>query len=326
MSAQVSVIIPTYNRRAMVREAIDSVLANRGASFELIVVDDGSTDGSAEELSRLYCEREMVRVERTANRGPAAARNCGVALARAPLIAFIDSDDLWSAEKLSRHLDFMRANPECEISQTNEIWMRDGRRVNPGARHRKRSGDFFVESLRTCLISPSAVMMRTSLFKSIGGFDESMRAAEDYDLWLRILIDHEVGLLDEPLVTRRGGHRDQLSSSVSAIDRYRILALTKLLTADALANERRTAVADVLAEKCGIYAAGLKRRGRTEQARFYAEVGSNAHSKWLDGPANAIAKTIEGTVQTMRAMLARDDESQRRNSRHDDRTASAHEA
>jgi glycosyltransferase involved in cell wall biosynthesis len=317
MSAQVSVIIPTYNRRAMVREAIDSVLAQCGASLELIVVDDGSTDGSAEELSRLYGAQNMMRVERTANRGPAAARNFGATLAQAALIAFLDSDDLWSAGKLSRQLDFMRAKPDCEISQTNEIWIRDGRRVNPGARHRKRSGDFFVESIRTCLISPSAVMMRTTFFKSVGGFDESMKAAEDYDLWLRILIDREVGLLDEPLVTRRAAHRDQLSSSVPAIDRYRILALTKLLAADGLAIERRRAVAEVLAEKCEIYARGLKRRGRIEQARFYAEVGSNAQAKWLSGPTEAIIKTVE----IMRAMLARDD------NRHDNATASgAHEA
>ena len=132
----------------------------------------------------------------------------------------------------------MRANPDCAISQTDEIWIRNGRRVNPGLRHRKRAGDIFIDSLRTCLISMSAAMMRTDLFRSLGGFDEIMMAAEDYDLWLRILIDHEAGLLDEPLVTRRGGHPDQTSATTPAIDRFRILALTKLLADDRLSAVR----------------------------------------------------------------------------------------
>ena len=127
-------------------------------------------------------------------------------MARAPLIAFLDSDDLWAPDKLHRQLAFMREFPDCVISQTAEIWIRDGRRVNPGLRHLKRAGDIFLDSLRTCLISPSAVIMRTELFRALGGFDEDFAAAEDYDLWLRILVDHEVGLLDEPLVTRRAGH------------------------------------------------------------------------------------------------------------------------
>ena len=155
MNPEVSVIIPTYNRRAMVCEAIDSVLAQTLTSFELIVVDDGSSDGTADDLARLVAERaETVRIERTANRGPSAARNRGVAMARAPLVAFLDSDDLWLPEKLERHLQFMREKPGCAISQTNETWIRNGRRVNPGMRHRKRAGDFFVDSLRTCLVSP----------------------------------------------------------------------------------------------------------------------------------------------------------------------------
>ena len=262
MTPAVSVIIPTYNRRAMLIEAIDSVLAQTARGFELIVIDDGSTDGTngAGQLARLA---ETIRFERIDHRGPAAARNRGVALARAPLIAFLDSDDLWSPAKLERQLAFMSANPGCAISQTDEIWIRNGRRVNPGMRHRKRAGDIFIDSLRTCLISTSAVMMRTDLFRSLGGFDELMTAAEDYDLWLRILIDHEAGLLDEPLVTRRGGHPDQTSATTPALDRFRILALTKLLADDRLSASRRSSAVEVLAEKCRIYAGGLRRRGQS---------------------------------------------------------------
>ena len=277
MSPDVSVVIPTYNRRVMVREAIDSVLAQTAAGFELIVVDDGSSDGTAEDLAQLGAEHaKTVRTEHTASRGPAAARNRGVAIASAPLVAFLDSDDLWAPEKLARHLEFMRENPGCAISQTDEIWIRNGRRVNPGMRHRKRGGDFFIESLRTCLVSPSAVLMRKELFDSIGGFDEDLSAAEDYDLWLRIQVEHETGLLDEALVTRRGGHPDQLSATTPAIDRFRILALTKLLGGDSLSPERRSATTQVLIEKCRIYAAGLMRRGKIDAARRYERIAEQA--------------------------------------------------
>ncbi len=299
MNPEVSVIIPTYNRRAMVREAIDSVLAQTAASFELIVVDDASSDGTSEDLARLVAEYpKTVRIERTGNRGPAAARNCGVAIARAPAIAFLDSDDLWAPEKLARHLEFMRENPDCAISQTDEVWIRNGRRVNPGMRHRKRAGDFFVESLRTCLISPSAVLIKKQLFDSIGGFDEDLSAAEDYDLWLRIQVDHEVGLLDEPLVTRRGGHPDQLSSTTPAIDRFRILALAKLLDGNLLSPERRSATTQVLVEKSRIYAAGLVRRGRTDDARLCQWIADQA-GRWQ----TSAAPEIGCAVASMRSRL-----------------------
>ncbi|HZC46334.1 MAG TPA: glycosyltransferase, partial [Candidatus Acidoferrum sp.] len=272
-----------------------SVLAQSFDSFELIVVDDGSTDGTVEYLSSLD---KSIRSERIDHRGPAAARNRGVALARAPLIAFLDSDDLWAPTKLERQLAFMRANPDCEISQTYEIWIRNGRRVNPGLRHRKRAGDIFNDSLRTCLISMSAVMMRTELFRLVGGFDELMTAAEDYDLWLRILIDHDAGLLDEPLVTRRGGHRDQTSATTPALDRFRILALTKLLADDRLSSSRQSAAVEVLAEKCHIYAGGLRRRNKIDAARLYEWITEQCRD-WQTGAVSELGCAIK----SMRSIL-----------------------
>jgi glycosyltransferase involved in cell wall biosynthesis len=314
MPPEVSVIIPTYNRRAMVCEAIASVMDQRAAASdiacEVIVVDDGSTDGTAEELHRIGAargqDRMCLRVVRTENRGVAAARNAGVAMASAPLIAFLDSDDLWMPHKLERHLKFMHSHPEFPIAQTEEIWMRGGRRVNPGVRHRKRCGDIFVDSLRTCLISPSAVMLHRELFCRAGGFDERMAAAEDYDLWLRILVRHNVGLIDEPLVTRRAGYSmpaeaasdpGQLSVTVPAIDWFRILALLKLIGDEDLDTLRRRAVNEVIAEKCTIYAKGLRRRGREADAIAVAEIGSQASAaaavESFQGPQeDSIAKLV----------------------------------
>lgn len=308
MIPEVSIVIPTYNRRAMVREAIASVIAQRGTQFELIVADDGSMDGTAEELDRLAASASaenadciLMCVVRCENRGPAAARNAGVAIASAPMLAFLDSDDLWMPDKLQRQIAFMQAHPDCAISQTGEIWIRDGRRVNPGLRHRKRAGDLFIDSLRTCLISPSAVIMRTELFGAAGGFDERLAAAEDYDLWLRILAVHEVGLLPDPLVTRRAGHPGQLSATVPAIDRFRIFALMKLLVDSDLDEQRRRAVCDVLAEKCAIYAQGLRRRGREADAALVAEVGACADASWRE----RVDDSLDDSIARMLAIIAR---------------------
>jgi glycosyltransferase involved in cell wall biosynthesis len=310
MAPDVAVVIPTNNRRAMVCEAVKSVLAQRNAKFELIVVDDGSTDGTWDELTQIaavandHAQWEMMRIERTPNLGPATARNTGVAMAAAWFVALLDSDDLWLPHKLNRQIAFMRDHPEYAISQSEEIWMRNGRQVNPGARHRKRAGDLFADSLLTCLISPSAVIMRTDLFREAGGFDEDLAAAEDYDLWLRLLTDHKVGLVDEQLVIRRAGHPGQLSATVPALDRFRVLALLKLLAREDFAPERRIKVCEVLSEKCSIYAKGLKRRARADETRFFLEVARNALGSWRTSPDTALLDAIAATRTMLRRTTA----------------------
>jgi len=291
MIPEVSAIVPTFNRHRMVVEAIASVLAQREVRFELIVIDDGSTDGTSDALEEALAHTDApVRVIQTENRGAAAARNLGVEAAAAPLIAFLDSDDTWNPEKLAHQMGYMHAHREYQISQCDELWIRNERRVNPGLRHRKRAGDIFLDSLRTCLISPSAVMISTDLFRNFGGFDESMQAAEDYDLWLRILLRYQVGLLEETLVTRRAGHAGQLSATVPGIDRFRILALTKLLADSDLTGAKRVATAQVLAEKCRIYAGGLRRRHR--DAGLFEQIAERDAQRWADGPDESMERTI----------------------------------
>jgi glycosyltransferase involved in cell wall biosynthesis len=307
MTANVSVVIPTFNRWPMLAEAVASVMAQREVNLELIIVDDGSTDETAMRLpslgDALGTEERPVRILRTENHGPAAARNRGVAAAGAPLVAFLDSDDLWKPDKLKRQIAHMGKNSGCVVSQTDEIWMRCGVRVNPSRRHRKRGGDFFFDSLRTCLISPSAVIMRTSVFRELGGFDQDMRAAEDYDLWLRLLLEHPVELLPEPLVIRRAGHWGQLSAVVPAIDRFRILALLKLLLRNDLGRQPREAVCNALIEKCDIYGNGAARRGNTSEARSIAGLAEMARKAWTRLPDRA----LECAIDAMRASLARHD-------------------
>src|SRR5918995_143489 len=261
----VSVVIPTYNRWPMIAEAVQSVLAQTFNAFELIVVDDGSTDSTARLLTSCDSRLKVFSQPQT---GVAAARNAGVAMSQGKYISFLDSDDLWAPAKLATQTDFMEGNSEVHICQTEEIWIRGGMRVNPRSRHRKPTGDIFQRSLELCLISPSAVMMTKELFYLAGGFDESFPVCEDYDLWLRIAVGHPVYLIDSPLVTKRGGHADQLSRSVWGMDRFRVMAIAKLLRAG-LVGEKREWALDALRQKTAILAAGAAKRGRLDEARAF---------------------------------------------------------
>ncbi len=265
----VSVIIPTYNRGWIVKEAIDSVLAQDYENFELIVVDDGSTDNTAQLLQGYG--RNLTVISQP-NCGVSAARNRGIAAAAGQLVALLDSDDLWLPGKLSRQVAFFEAHPQALINQTEEIWIRNGVRVNPGRRHRKPCGMIFERSLALCLVSPSAVMIKKSLLDTVGGFDESLPACEDYDLWLRISCRHPVHLIDTPLIVKRGGHADQLSKA-AGLDRYRIYCLQKIIDSGHLSDSQQRAAVRVLEEKCTIYAGGCRRRGRDAEAAHYENLG-----------------------------------------------------
>lgn len=254
----VSVIIPTYNRHELVREAIASVLAQSFSDFELIVVDDGSEDGTAEAVR----EFPEVRYVYQPNRGVSAARNHGVFLSTGALIAFLDSDDLWQPQKIEQQVKFLIECPEAQICQTEEIWLRNGVRVNPHNKHRKAGGDIFARSLELCLVSPSSVMMRRELFERMGGFDETLPACEDYDLWLRIAATTPIHLIETPLVIKRGGHVDQLSHQFWGMDRFRVTALCKLLKSGILSEGQRQQAESVLLKKCRILAEGARKRGQ----------------------------------------------------------------
>jgi glycosyltransferase involved in cell wall biosynthesis len=258
----VSVVIPTYNRWPMIGEAVQSVLAQTFDRFELIIVDDGSTDSTVPSLSQCDSRLKIITQPRA---GVAAARNAGVAMSRGKYIAFLDSDDLWSPAKLAVQTNFMERDSGMGICQTEETWIRNGIRVNPKLKHRKPSGDIFRRSLELCLVSPSAVMMTKELFDWAGRFDESLPVCEDYDLWLRIAVCHPVYLIDRPLVIKRGGHADQLSCSVWGLDRFRVVAIAKLLRAGLVGAKRQWAL-DTLRKKIAILSAGATKRGRVKDA------------------------------------------------------------
>jgi len=263
----VSVIIPTYNRAWVLKEAIDSVLAQNFRDFEIIVVDDGSTDNTL----RILESYQEVCIVRQNHRGVSAARNAGIARATGHFIAFLDSDDLWRPGKLSAQVAFFNTHPDILICQTEEIWIRNGIRINPKKRHKKYSGMIFEHCLELCIVSPSAVMMKRCLFDKIGSFDETLPVCEDYDLWLRVASRFPISLIEDPLVIKRGGHPDQLSGKRS-MDRFRIYALKKILESDLLSLRQYRAAKAALKKKCAIYATGCLKRGRMKEANHYIQL------------------------------------------------------
>lgn len=265
-----SVIIPTHNRAGFVEEAVRSVLdqdfwREDGPAWELLVVDDGSTDDTRGRL-RPYEDR-IVYIRRP-HSGVSAARNLGIRLSRGEYVAFLDSDDLWKPDKISRQMRFLEEHPEAVVVCTEEIWIREGVRVNPRNKHRKYSGWVFEKFLPLCLLSLSSALFRRRLFDEIGPFDEDLPACEDYDLGIRMARRFPVYTLPEALIVKRGGHADQLSKKYWGMDRFRVRALVKALESG-LTPEQELQAREELARKCRILISGFAKRGKWAEAEPY---------------------------------------------------------
>ena len=260
-------IIPTFNRLATIERAIDSVLNQVACGgVELFVVDDGSSDGTSELVTSKYGSR--VRLFRTENRGVSAARNLAAQNASGQWLAFLDSDDEWFQDKLKRQRDFIEQNPDISIVHGEEIWIRRGVRVNAMKKHQKRGGNLFLDCLPLCCISPSTVVLKKDLFFQVGGFREDFVVCEDYDLWLKITREHSVGFIDTPLITKFGGHEDQLSRRFVAMDYWRLKSLSSILTMPLSAEHREAALAEFVRKKKIL----LKGYRRHQNLSFYDEV------------------------------------------------------
>ena len=267
---EVSVVIPTFNRAQKVLRAVSSVLTQTFTDFEVIVIDDGSSDGTADALAGFRDRITFIR--HAENMGVSSARNTGIKASSAPLTAFLDSDDYWLPEKLETQVRYFRDNPDAVACQPEEIWVRNGVRVNPWKKHLKPSGEIFKKSLKLCVVSPSAVMVRRSLFDEIGLFDEEFPVCEDYDMWLRIGCRYPIHLIDRFLLVKEGGHPDQLSAMLKGMDRFRIKAMVKLLEAGRLKEYQTSAVLHELERKCRIYGNGCLKRGKIEEGEFFLQL------------------------------------------------------
>ncbi len=254
----VSVIIPTYNRLDFLQRALQSVFAQTLPAKEVIVVDDGSTDGT---LAWLQTQNlPSLKIISQKNHGPAHARNQAAKISNSRYLAFLDSDDAWLEKKLETQFMFMIDHPRIKLCQTEEIWIRNGRRVNPMLKHAKPSGWIFENCLQLCLISPSAVMIEREFFEKLGGFDESFAVCEDYELWLRATLQSEVVTLPQALIVKQGGHEDQLSKKHWGMDRFRVAALEKLIHSGVLKDEQHSLVLNEMLKKLKILSNGFAKR------------------------------------------------------------------
>jgi glycosyltransferase involved in cell wall biosynthesis len=249
---QISVVIPSYNRAHTLQRALLSVLGQTSAADEIIVVDDGSTDHSA----MLIQQYPTVKLIQQPNKGVSAARNTGIRAATSEWIALLDSDDEWLTDKLSQIRQAQQDHPNIKLFHSNEIWIRNGVRVNPMNKHNKYGGDIFQYCLPLCVISPSAVVLHRSLFDECGLFNENLPACEDYDLWLRICHRHPVVYLPQELIKKYGGHDDQLSRRFWGMDRFRIQSLHELMQQKTLTSLQQQQTRSMLVKKLKILIKG----------------------------------------------------------------------
>jgi len=272
----ISVIIPTYNRKELLLQAATSVLSQICQDIELIIVDDGSTDGTEEGIE-VYLNDPRVVYKKIEHTGfPGAVRNAGAETANGEWLAFLDSDDIWLPDKLKLQMEYLNKAP-CSVQciHGREIWLRGERIISQTSQRHARSGDIFSDALKRCIIGPSTVLIRRELFYALKGFRDDIEIAEDYELWLRLTAVEEVGYVDVPVTVKRsiqGSH--QLSEKYGQIEVFRIRCLRDLLDADWFKGMERKAeqAAAELVRKCSIYARGARKRGKEKEAETYDQI------------------------------------------------------
>lgn len=264
---EISVIIPTYNRCDLLKRAINSVIKQTITPKEIIIVDNGSTDQTYQMVSSLFPEINYF-IEK--KRGVSAARNKGILESKSKWIAFLDSDDAWKPTKLEKQMEYSLFNQDkYRIIHTDETWYRNKKFLNQLKKHKKSGGNIFKNSLQLCCISPSSVVLKKQIFEEYGLFDENLEVCEDYDMWIRITSKEEVGFLDSPLVSKYGGHSDQLSKKFWGMDRFRIKSLEKNLKNEHFSKSQKINVLDTLIEKLTIVSGGALKRGNKEIFKKY---------------------------------------------------------
>jgi glycosyltransferase involved in cell wall biosynthesis len=217
---EVSAIIPTWNRRDLVLRAVRSVLAQTREVGQIVVVDDGSTDGTREALREAFGDR--VEYHWQENAGVSAARNRGLAAARGRYLALLDSDDEWLPEKIAEQVAWLDARPEYGMVLCDVMRMND---AHEDFEHFRRRDDIPEDGwvLKWVLLKPSlaptSAMLRRAVYEDVGGFDRSLRTAEDLDFHLRIARRWRIGVLERPLARAMRGH-DGLSALTQTYDDY----------------------------------------------------------------------------------------------------------
>ena len=258
---KIDVVVPTFNRAHTLKRALESIAAQTVRANTLWIVDDGSTDLTKVLVEEFQALHPLLNIQYlfSENKGVSAARNLGISKSNADWIAFLDSDDEWLPNKLEMQVALLNATPDLQIIHGEEIWIRNGVRVNPHKKHLKSGGSIFAKCLPLCCISPSAVMIKRALLIEMQGFREDFPVCEDYDLWLRICAKYTVGYIETPLIKKYGGHEDQLSQKYFAMDFWRVKSISGMLEKNQVPKYHVPHAQNILKQKCDVLLKGYQK-------------------------------------------------------------------
>lgn len=261
---KIDIIIPTYNRAYCLERAINSVLKQTYKNFNLLIIDDNSSDNTKEITNQYLNDERVSYYKLDVNKGVSAARNIGIEKSTSSWVAFLDSDDEWLEDKLTKQVEYINLNPNLPLIHGEEIWYRNNKRVNPKKIHKKSGGHIFERCLKLCLISPSAVIIKKEILDEFKGFDEQFVVCEDYDLWLKITAKYEIGFIEDPILNKFGGHEDQLSAKYFAMDYYRVKSIYLLNKKSELTINQKMMSLTELAVKAKVLINGYIKHNNTK--------------------------------------------------------------
>ena len=242
---KISVVIPTLNRINTLQRALDSAINQTYKAAEIIVVDNGSSDGTLKFLREQYPKITILTENKI---GVSSARNKGIKKSINQWIALLDSDDAWHPRKLEIQTSMLdSALKEYNLIHTDEVWFRNNKHINQMKKHKKQGGYIFERCLSLCCISPSSVLFKKNILDKVGLFDESLPVCEDYDMWLKICSSEEVLFAQDKLTYKYGGHKDQLSKSYWGMDRFRIKSIENIIkNFDLTYNQKKQAKKELI--------------------------------------------------------------------------------
>ena len=266
---KISIVIPTFNRIGSLPRALDSALNQTYQPSEIIVVDNGSSDGTTKLLRERY---PSIRLLIEKKLGVSAARNKGIKHSKFQWIALLDSDDAWDTTKLEKQKNALASSLDhFRLVHTDEIWIRNGNKFNQMKKHQKFGGDIFNNCLSLCCISPSSVLINKNIFKEVGYFDESFPVCEDYDLWLKICSKEKILFINQKLTLKYGGHKDQLSKTYWGMDRFRVKSLENLILNYKLKPDQKINAIKTIVKKLKIIVNGAYKRNNSSIINKYEE-------------------------------------------------------
>ena len=226
-----SVIIPTFNRSQIVVDSIVSVLEQSYKCYEIIIIDDASTDNTLTILKDKYFNNPKIKIiSNKRNMGVSYSRNIGIQNASYDWICFLDSDDLWHMSKLEQYNNILHVKSNTiDFIHSNEIWLRNGVTVDQPSKFAKTGKNIIEKCIKQCLFSTSTLCINKRVLEEYTMYDESLPVCEDYDLFLKLLLnDHHYFFVDEALTTKRAGICEQLSYSHYNLEIYRLISLSNI--------------------------------------------------------------------------------------------------